>query len=278
MNYVENLKSTQLIKLFKIFSSSRIQSFNIFRVRECFLLNLQVGEEFEIQRRFLTRPGPPISSLFKLLTTLDRYSDPHHLPPNWSPRSDRAHGGENAGAGHRRSSSLPHVTTSLFPGAWARWRVPSPFCFLAHHLCSSPVHPIRRWASDLTATSLPRAPRRKGAPSPPLHPTSTTSCLTPHCRFLPAKSRRHWLPWMVNPAVPFCLRWVLPRPRAPAHHLASPCHRWWLELADEPPAGKRGRSSLFPIWASQFRPRRTMLFFIFPNDLVKFNSFMNSNF
>jgi hypothetical protein len=73
MNSVENLKLIQLRRLLKIFKSSRMQSLNIFRTQEGFLLNLQVGEEFEIQRRFLSGPGPPVSGSFSLLTAPNRY-------------------------------------------------------------------------------------------------------------------------------------------------------------------------------------------------------------
>jgi hypothetical protein len=41
MNYVENLKSTQLRNLFRIFKSSNMQSLNIFGAKEGFLFEFQ---------------------------------------------------------------------------------------------------------------------------------------------------------------------------------------------------------------------------------------------
>jgi hypothetical protein len=58
MNFVENLKSTQFIKLFKIFKSSSMKSLNIFRVREGFLFefaNLSGVRKFE---NLFYRAGP----------------------------------------------------------------------------------------------------------------------------------------------------------------------------------------------------------------------------
>jgi hypothetical protein len=54
MNYVENLKSTQLRKLFKIFKSSSMQSLNIFWSRESFLFEFAtLCGVWKIENRFL---------------------------------------------------------------------------------------------------------------------------------------------------------------------------------------------------------------------------------
>jgi hypothetical protein len=103
-------------------------------------------------------------------------------------------------------------------------------------------------------------------------------CLTPHRHFAIVERCRRRLPCTMSPAVPFCFGRVPYPSLVPLRTTLPHLIQWWLESAGEPPAGKGGRSPLLPIWVGQFRPRWTMLFFILPNDLFKFNSFMNSNF
>jgi hypothetical protein len=101
---------------------------------------------------------------------------------------------------------------------------------------------------------------------------SMTPYLTPHRRFPPAESRRHWLPCMVSPAVPFRLRRV-PYPSLMPPRTTLPPSSWVMAgISRQTTSGEWGvRSPLFLIWADQFWPRGTVWFFFFPNDLFKFN-------
>jgi hypothetical protein len=101
----------------------------MFGVGKGFLLNLQVGEVFEIRRRFLTGPGPPVSGPFSLLTTPDRYPVPlaHHPWPVTI-------GHHALSAVHRRTglACASEEASSIFSSSRS--------LSLTRRLCSLPVH------------------------------------------------------------------------------------------------------------------------------------------
>jgi hypothetical protein len=64
MNSIENLKSTESKKLFKIFKSSRMQNLNIFGAKKSLLFEFtSLSGVWKIEKLF-TGPGPHVSGPF----------------------------------------------------------------------------------------------------------------------------------------------------------------------------------------------------------------------
>jgi hypothetical protein len=146
MYFVENLKSTQLIKLFKIFKSSSTQSLNIFWAREGFFFGFTILSGVWKFENCLTEPGPLVSSPF----------------PFWPPRMvARSHA----------PPLFPVVVLTTRRALNVGGRQLSP-----PHVCWSPLTNAPDVTEEATTQSafplLPfgRAPHCSAPHGPPLHP------------------------------------------------------------------------------------------------------------
>jgi hypothetical protein len=68
MNSVDNLKSTQLRKVFRIYKFRHLQSFDIFGVRQGLCFEFKILGQFWKLEIFTVALGPPVSDLGKLFT------------------------------------------------------------------------------------------------------------------------------------------------------------------------------------------------------------------
>jgi hypothetical protein len=157
MNSVENLKSTQCRKLFKIFKSSYIQSFNIFGAREGFLSEFKSLSEVWKFEKLFNGPGPHVSGmfLFDRRSTLPTWVGPSLPLLRTSPRKPS----------HTLLFPLPCSATLLAPLLCAG------YCFA--HRCLSPMscpklsERAKRNASSPCPSctkSLPAAPASEAGP------------------------------------------------------------------------------------------------------------------
>jgi hypothetical protein len=139
MNSVENLKSTQRRKLFKIFKSSRMQSLNIFGAREGFTFEFtSLSGVWKFENHLTGRARMSVAHF--RLTTRDGRPVPHAAP---------------IPGGHR--SSPPHVAWPPLPLLRTPPRKSSP----------TPFFPLPPFSGTPRRRSAPRRPLlRRRCPSP----------------------------------------------------------------------------------------------------------------
>jgi hypothetical protein len=197
-------------------------------------------------------------------------------------------------------------SAQLSKAARAQWRSLFHFLLLtltrslSRRLSSSPVRPIHRWAADPIATNWavstgatparratlhkrshrrrPRAPRHQGAPSRPLHRRQrppiqplTVVSLRPKAAAVGYLAR--WAPLFCfasreSPTPASC-------PRAQPCLSSSPV---MAGISRRTTGGEGGKESHVSNLGRPILAQRNSAIFIFPNDLFKFNSIMNSNF
>jgi hypothetical protein len=76
MNFVENLKSTELRKLLNIFKSSRMQSLNIFEAWKGFLLEFAILSGVQKFENLFNWAGPTCQRPVSVLTAQDGHLVP----------------------------------------------------------------------------------------------------------------------------------------------------------------------------------------------------------
>jgi hypothetical protein len=209
MNFVKNLKSSQLRNLFIRFKSGTMQNFNIFGVRENFLFEFTNLRWIGNLNWYYIWPGPPVSGPSRFIHA---HQSPRHVSPATDPVTTRW---LRLGRRARRRRSPPVITAApchivLIPGAWVQWRAPplfiSPTGTLAHRRHRHSPSPAT------TTSSHCRLSQAKASPWRPLRcPPPLSSIHQPHHRV-----ELHYRPILPSWAHRPPLSSMHPRPR---HHL-----------------------------------------------------------
>jgi hypothetical protein len=166
MNFVQNLKSTQWRKLFKIFKCSGIQSFNIFGARECFLFeftNLSGVWKFE---NSLTGRAHMLAARFHLTSR-----DGHPVPRATLVPGGCAHRTESARCRWPPVVAAPlglaPLTTTPDITEEATTHLAFPLCPFGHARCYAPHRPPLHPPSPIVDKPPPSCQTSpKGAPHP----------------------------------------------------------------------------------------------------------------
>jgi hypothetical protein len=142
MNSVENLKSTQWRKFFKLFKSSSMQCLNIFGAREGFLFEItSLSGVWKFCKSFHGL-GPHASDPFPFDHTGRSPSPARHPCSQW-PRSPHDEHSVSVAAGRRHPRGLPpppYHCTGRHRGSRHPLRLSPPIVRLCYSLlCSTPV-------------------------------------------------------------------------------------------------------------------------------------------
>jgi hypothetical protein len=159
MNSVENLKSTQWRKFFKLFKSSSMQCLNIFGAREGFLFEItSLSGVWKFCKSF-NGPGPHVSDPFPFDHTGRSPSPARHPCSQW-PRSPHDEHSVSVAAGRHHPRGLPPPPTTapdVTEEAVTHFAFPLP-SFGRATRCSAPHQSLLRPPLPIT-DELPRAIR-----------------------------------------------------------------------------------------------------------------------
>jgi hypothetical protein len=139
MNSVDNLKSTQLRKVFIIYKFRHLQSFDIFGVRQGLCFEFKILGQFWKLEIFTVALGPPVSDLGKLFT----------VPTGTGPAPT------HSTAGHHTTTMLTPVWCLCAGGRRPTWAPALSPCDSGQE--QTPTFPLllTHASSPLCSTSLP---------------------------------------------------------------------------------------------------------------------------
>jgi hypothetical protein len=197
MNYDDNLKSTQLRKLFRIFNSRSIQNLNIFGAREGFQFKVTNLSWIGIRRDICNRAGstsqwpkPVLTAHLSHWTRATCHQPSHHVVPALTAMS--AQTPFTAGCRHYPMPRRPHGLSGEFPPHFAssfklllalvpHCSAPHPPTLFADEPLTQPL-PVVPWAPELLQRVMPPSAREVTghAMSRSQHHLSVF-CRAPHC-------------------------------------------------------------------------------------------------